>query len=286
MYTAKIENKNGAVYVLTGNEPVYQVIDITGLNPPPAQINTTPIVGLDGALFNSSRLDTRNIVLTIKINGDVEKNRLALYQAFRTKEWCRFYYTNGTLDVYIDGYVETVECGLFTNDEQAQISILCPSPYFRSLEEIIDDISSVTAKFTFPFDINVNQPIPISEFRIADTTNVINSSSAETGMIIEIDVLASIYDIEIRNVITGDRFMLGGNYQAGDKIIIDTNKGQKSVKLVRDGITTNILSKIARGSVFFQLQPGDNFFGFLIDLGDNNQNVYITIKHFNAYRGV
>ena len=115
MYTAKIENVNGEVMLLTNKESKYQVISITGLNPPKAQINTTPIVGLDGAKFNSSKLETRNIVITIRLNGDVEANRQALYNFFVTKKWCRFYYTNGSRNVYIDGYIDSVECDLFSS---------------------------------------------------------------------------------------------------------------------------------------------------------------------------
>lgn len=286
MYTAKIENKDGLVYVLTGDEPIYQVINITGLNPPKAQINTTTIVGLDGAVFNSSKLETRNIVLTIKINGDIEQNRLNLYNLFRTKEWCKFYYSNASRDVYIEGYVESVECGLFTNDEQAQISIICPFPYFKGLYQIVNDISNTLATFVFPFSINVNEPIAFSTFEFSRTANVYNDSSSETGVEIEIDILATCYDIDIRNVVTGQDFLLYYAFQPHDKVLINTNKGQKSVKLVRNGVTTNLFSALQKGSVFFQLASGDNLFGYLIDLGDNNENVYITFRHYNTYRGV
>lgn len=286
MYTASIQNKNGDVYVLTGNEPVYQVIDIQGLNPPKAQINTTTIVGLDGAVFNSSKLETRNIVLTVKINGDVEQNRLNLYRYFRTKEWCKFFYSNESRDVYIEGYVESVECGLFSNNEQAQISIICPYPYFKSLEQIVDDISNTLATFVFPFSINVNEPIAFSTFELTRTTNVYNDSSSETGVEIDIDILASCNDIEIKNIVTGEEFLLYYNFQPNDRVVINTNKGQKSVKLIRNGVTTNLFSALQKGSVFFQLASGDNFFGYLIDLGDNNNNVYITFRHYNTYRGV
>ena len=52
MYEARI-TAGGDTLTLTGNETDYQVIKIDGLNPPQAQINVTPIVGLDGAVFNS-----------------------------------------------------------------------------------------------------------------------------------------------------------------------------------------------------------------------------------------
>ena len=286
MYEAKIENKNGSVYVLTGNEPIYQVINIVGLNPPNAQINTTSIVGLDGAKFNSSKLEMRNIVLTIKINGDIETNRLNLYNYFRTKEWCKFYYTNNSLNVSIEGYVETVECGLFTNNEMAQISILCPDPYFRSLTEIMTDISSTLSMFVFPFSINLNAPIAFSSYEESRITTIYNASESEIGVIIEINVSIAVSTITIKNTITGEEFTLNYSFQQNDRIIINTNKGQKSVTLIRNGVTTNLFSALQKGSTFFQLSSGMNLFGYLADSGESNEFIQIYFYHRNIYRGV
>lgn len=288
MYTAKIENSNGEVLTLTGNEPVYQVIGITGLNPPNAQINTSTIVGLDGAVFNSSKLETRNIVLTIKINGNIEASRLQLYNYFRTKEKCIFYYTNNSLDVSIEGYVESVECDLFTNNELAQISIICPYPYFKSITEVIKDFSHINNLFTFPFTIESGYPVVISEYS-ADDINVYNSSESETGAIIEIDILSAVSKIEIKNTSTGDDFILNYSFQENDTVIINTNKGKKSINLIRSGIITSLFSALQQGSVFFQLIPGSNIFEYLIDDTSGLEilnKVQISFKYYNVYRGV
>jgi hypothetical protein len=202
MYKAKIQNANGDVLTLTQNESDYQVLSIIGLSPAPAVINTSSIVGMDGALYNSSRIDIRNIVLTIKINGDAEANRLRLYNYFRTKSWCRFYYTTESRNVYIDGYVETFECDLFAESEEAQISIICPNPYFVDMSEVSDDISSTVAMFTFPFSINSDEPIPISEHIDQRETTVYNTSESEVGVRFIIQFSGNVNEIDIRNVDT------------------------------------------------------------------------------------
>jgi phage-related protein len=285
MYTAKIENSNGEILTLTGNEPVYQVIDITGLNPPKAQINTSTIVGLDGAVFNSSKLETRNLVLTVKINGDIESNRQQLYNYFRTKSWCKFYFTNNNLDVSIEGYVESVECDLFTNNETAQISIICPYPYFKSLAETLQKLSHTNALFTFPFTINLNNPVVISEYTTGGI-NVFNSSESDTGAMIEIDISNSVSSIEIKNTNTGDDFVLNYAFQSGDKVIINTNKGQKSITLVRSGRVSNLFSALKQGSVFFQLQAGSNMFEYLADGEASSDDIRVLFRYYNVYRGV
>ena len=286
MYTAQIENSTGDILTLTQNESNFQIVSITGLNPPPAQINTTAIAGLDGAVFNSAKLDTRNIVLLIKINGDIENNRQLLYNLFRTKEQCTFYFQNENRNVKIDGYVETCEVDLFSNGEQMQVSIICPQPYFKAVEEITTDISSVVGGFVFPFSINIGEPIAFSSLDSNRLVNILNASESATGVEIEIYCDAAVNTIEIKNTTTGDDLELEYSFQAGDQILINTNKGQKSVKLVRDGETSNLFSALQQGSVFFQLKVGDNEFTYTADNGEDNNHVFITFIYSTAYRGV
>lgn len=300
MFKCKIENVKNDTLTLTQNEGNFQVLSITGLNPPNAQINTSNVAGLDGSKFNSSKLQNRNIVIMLKINGDVETNRLNLYKYFATKEWCKFYYENEHRNVYIDCYVETFECDFFTDKEIAQISLMCPSPYFKDMEEIIDDISKVLGAFEFPFahgskgatnpsvsiDNSTDNAIPFSTIDMSRITNVYNNSESETGVIIEIDVLGAVNLIQIRNTKTGDSFTIEYNFIENDKIIIDTNKGQKSILLVRNAITINLFTAIKKGSTFFQLSIGDNFFGYTGDTGSSDDSINIVFKHYNVYRGV
>ena len=286
MFTLKIENVKNEIITLTQNESDFQVFDIQGLNPPKAQINTSAIAGLDGARFNSSKLETRNIVIYIKINGDVEKNRLLLNTFFSTKEWCKFYYQNGSRDVYTEGYVESNEYTSFSNSVVMQVSILCPNPYFKAMKEIVDDISKVLGAFEFPFAINIGEPIPFSEIDTSRVTNVFNNSESQTGVIIEINILGSVNKLQINNTETGETFKLSYPFVENDKVIIDTNKGEKSITLVREGVRSNIFTAIQKGSTFFQLAIGDNWFSYLADNGQSDDLVHILFKHYTLYRGV
>lgn len=285
MFECKIRNTRGLMK-LTGKEAIYQVISIQGLNPPNAQINTATIVGLDGTVFNSSRLESRNIVLQVKINGDVETNRLNLYSYFVTKEKVTFYFKNDTLDVWIDGYVDTVECDLFSNAEFAQISIICPFPYFQSLTQEITDSSNTTALFEFPFSINADDPIPISEIIPTDSFVVANSSDGETGCEIDIIFNEDVSDVEIRNVTTGDDFVLHYSFEEGDEVVINTVKGQKSIQLIRDGVISNLFSAMQMGSKFIQLQSGSNVIQFTADDVVNSSAVVLLFRLYETYRGV
>ena len=286
MFTCKIENEAGEVLELTGHDKDYQVYEISGLNPPAAQINMSTLVGLDGARFNSSKLNTRQIVIMLALNGDVEANRLRLYHGARTKEKIRFYITTDTRNVYIDGYVESLEVLIFAMKQTAQIGIICPYPYFSALDEILADSSNVLSDFTFPFSIEDDTPVVLSELLDSDGIIVYNMSEAPTGAIINIQFNASASSVRIRNTGTGADFGLSYSFQNGDVVIINTNIGQKSVSLIRNGVITNLFPALIAGSTFLMLEPGINTFNYLVDGAEPTGQVEIQFRYRNVYRGV
>lgn len=285
MYNLSVQTANGEVLQLTGKEAVYQILSVAGLNPPAAQINTTSIVGMDGAAFNSSKLQTRNIVIMCRINGDVEENRLALYRYFRTKDPCRVYYSNDTVDVYIDGYVDSLECDYFTQGETAQISIICPYPYFRSVQQMTVSSNTAIGLFTFPFSINIGHPIPISSYDGAESVNAHNPAESEAGVNIEVHLSAPCTMVEIKNTTTGESMRLRYAFETGDAILINTTKGAKSVALIRNAVRSNLFAALQPGSVFPQLAIGNNAFVTLMD-GYVNSAAYTVYRYSYNYRGV
>lgn len=298
MFVCKIENIKNKILRLTQNESKYQILSIDGLYPPNAQINTSTVAGMDGSKFNSSKLNERAITITIKICGDIEKNRIELYSYFNTKQWCKFYYKNDSRDVYIEGWTEAHNVPQFTNDEIAQITILCPNPYFKAIDEIITDASKVLEKFEFPFTFGdegatnddssdvTDAAIIFSEIDTNKITNVINNSESETGLIINVEFLKGVNKLLIKNTGNGQEMIFNYNFLEDDKLIIDTNKGNKSITLIRNAEEINVFPALKKGSVFFQLEIGDNYFSYLADDGTNDDGIVVTFKHYTIYGGV
>lgn len=116
------------------------ITDIDGLGPIKASINTTNYATLDGAYFNSSRGETRNINITLRpMDPDVEGNRLKAYRFFPVKEKVKIEVITDNRDGVIEGYVESVEPTIFSDEESIDISIICPDPFFyeQFYEEIL-----------------------------------------------------------------------------------------------------------------------------------------------------
>lgn len=282
MYTLIVENERGEQLELTHNEN-YDVLEVIGLNPPTAAINTVEIAGIDGARFNSSRIETRNIVITLNIKPHIETNRLALYKYFRVKRYIKVYYKNEHRNVYAEGYVESFENNPFTQLQQPQISIICPNPFWKSTSDITVDFSNLSALFEFPFSIP-SEGIEFSRINKI-TTTYINAGDVETGGIIKFHAMSNqILNPIFYNRTTGKYFGLNFDMYEGDVITVNTQQGEKSVTLLRNGVTTNLLSQRQNGSSWITFEPGVNEISYGADEGQNGLNV--TVTAVQKYEGV
>lgn len=282
MYTCRIENEYGEQLELTGNLD-YAIYQIDGLGPPNAIINTSPVANFDGSRYNSSKVGERNIVIYLVINRNCETNRIKLYRYARTKRYIKFYFKNGTRDVYAEGYVESIEPAIFEMKQAVQISILCPYPHFKSATYKITNLSNVKSMFVFPFAYEeTGEPFSISE--IGSEKSIVNEGDVENGITINIQATGRTLNPTIYNYSKNEYFKINVELLAGDEIIINTNRSQKKVTLTHDGISSNIVNYVDRGSTWFQLLVGDNLFSYYAD--EYPENLICTINHRNEYEGV
>lgn len=275
MYSLIVENEKGEHLSLTDNIN-FDVLSVTGTNPPTAAINTVNVAGLDGSRFNSSRVEQRNIVITLNIHHPIEANRLTLYNFFRVKRWVKIYYQNSRRNVYIEGYVESFENNPWTQLQQPQISIICPQPFWLSTVDTTVNFSNSNALFEFPFSI----PSEGIEFSTLGhlTTAVVNVGEIETGGIITFYATTDqILNPKFFNRTTQQFFGLDFDMYQGDLITVNTQKGEKSVTLLRAGVTTNILNDRTEGSTWLTFEPGENELSFEADEGAANLEATLTI---------
>lgn len=270
------------------NNENFCIYKISGLCPPSAALNFSTIANTDGKAYNSGRINERNIVLYIKIYPDVETNRNILYQHFPIGKKIRIFYRNDLHNVYIDGYVETFECDFFTNNEIAQISIICNDPYFKTVNRESVTLSVVQSLFEFPFSVPVDDPIVISDINFFAAKNL-NPGLISTGIIAEFESTGDIVrNPWITNTTTNQTIKLIGSdseISVGEKIIVNTNRHNLSVtKVFADGSTKNILNAIDAGFRWIQLVPGNNSFRSGAD--QNAENLVVTVSCEKLLLGV
>lgn len=282
MYSLKVKNNRGELLTLTNN-PNYTVFKIDGLTPPRATVNSSVNTTTDGSSINSVRLESRNIVIYMVIGGDVEANRINLYKYFPVKKTVALYFSNDSRDIYIEGTVEVIECDLFTNKQVAQISIICPKPYFKDVGNLITSFSDVTGSFEFPFSISANG-IEFSMNTANIRQSIINVGDVETGAVIELFANGTVVNPIIYDVMKQTYLKLNFTMLATDKIVINTNVGEKSIELIRNGVKTNALGYMDRSSTWFVLESGDNVFTY--DCESGGDMLQITFTTCVLYSGV
>lgn len=282
MFTLKVKNDKGEVLSLS-DTPNYTVFNITGLNPPQATVNNSVNVTTDGSNINSVRLENRNIVIYIAIENDIEANRINLYRYFPLKKTVTLYFKNDTRDVFIEGTVELIECDLFSNRQVAQVSLICPKPYFKDVDYLITNFGDVSSLFEFPVSIP-SAGIEFSTLTPNQRKSIINAGDVETGVIIELFAIGTVVNPILYNVFTGKRMALNVTMQASDSIIINTNVGEKSITLIRNGVSSNALGYMTPDSDWFVLEHGDNLFTYEATSGTGS--LQITFTSAVLYGGV
>ena len=284
MFMLRIENERGQQLSLNPSDR-YVVTQVEGLTPPSANIATTPMVNLDGARFNTSKMGMRNLVIYLEPNFPIEENRILIYEYVKPKRWVKVYYKNGLRNVYIEGYVEGVTANLFTRKQEIQISILCPNPYWKSIAEVVSDISQVSALLEFPYSSDeVGQPVSeINQYLVAA---VQNTGSVETGAIIEMDAVGGdVSRPKIVNADTGEVMEFKFTMLAGSRMIINTNPGQKSITYVTPGGNSySNIEMLTSESSWFKIPFGTSFFTYSANSGQ--ENLFVKFKVQALYEGV
>lgn len=274
MINVTVVNDKNEKLQLTNSEFV-DVINITGLNPTTSSLIFTDVSGVDGARFNSGRRGKRNIVITLSYKPPIEANRNAIYKYFITNTLVRLYFETDSKSVYIDGYVEANEVELFTNNEQSQISIVCPDPFFKNTDTINVNFSNTISLFEFPFSIAA---AGVEFSKIIKVSNVvINAGDISTGAIFTLRARTSrILNPVVYNNTTNEFFGLNVDLMEGDVITINTHSGKKSVTLKHsNGTSENIIADRQSGSKWLQLVSGDNNISYGCDEGAENLDVNV-----------
>ncbi len=281
---------NGILSPININDAkIYATIEASGMAAMDAVVNTESIPTTDAYVENGSHANIRNIVLSIKPLADIEFNRTKLYDYFQIKHKVSLRYMMDDKDYTISGIVETIDLNPFSSSVVIQVSILCPQPYWEDALKMITDISRITKLFEFPFSIELNNPIEVSRINSDIVRIVENAGNVDTGVIVKILAIGTVVNPEIYSVDERKMMKLNITLRVGDEVYINTNSGNKFIKLKRDGKISNIINKLARSSNssdthWFVLHTGLNRFACLAD--DGSEFMEVTVEHSNKYQGV
>jgi hypothetical protein len=250
--TIELIKKDGGVLTLPIYDPTnFAVIDVQGLDPVRNNIVTSNFSQMDGAQYQASRREMRNIVLKIRIlsipgEANVQELRKQLYEYLLPKSNVKIRFTQDYISTFsIEGQVESFDAPIFVKEPEATISILCFDPdFYKEVTTSFSGVSVISGSTSY--------------------SNLNYTGSVDTGFIFTITANDSTNSFTLEstssdNVLRKMTFTDNtGLLASGDKIIVSTVPGDKYVKRVRSNVETSILWALDRTSDWIRLYPGYN----------------------------
>lgn len=275
------------------------VTNIDGLGPPTADINMTSMAVLDGALFDSARLQDRQISLHLRMmSPGVEESRLKTYQYFPIRRKIRLEFETDNRLLEISGYVSGNTPDIFSQTESTTITVKCPDPYFyaagpNGYRETAMFIRVPLFEFPFANESLTERLIEFSSIERKSIETIKYDGDIESGILVRIRADGPVTNPTIYNVSTQEKITINttkiadvvqGGFLSGDELVISTFRGAKGAYLRRDGQMYNILNCLGRGISWLTLSKGANQFSFTAESGDIN--LAVSIEHRPIYEGV
>lgn len=241
------------------------MVQYTGLQPMNAVIYTTALAGLNGSTFQSSRLNTRNVVLTFTLLSHIEENRRLIFSMFTSGSMLRLFYAGGGREAWIDGVVETVTTNQFLDTphkQVVQVSMLCPDPLLKSMNETEIVLNSLSNNIYYggEYDYGIKAVLTFTG-QVSNPVIRIRPPYQST-----------------------ENIQVTGQFTTADTVIINTIQGQRSVIKVNGGTETDISNDLIYPFSWVKVSQGLN--SVTVGAGVGAANVRCTLYLTEVYGGV
>lgn len=249
LYKVEISTEQGTTLELPLQDQSngYLVKDIQGLDPVKATIVSSSFALMDGEQYQSSRRESRNILLKLGLEANYTtttvrelKARLYSFLMPKTLVKLRFFIEDEpTVEIY--GRVESFEAPSFTKEPEATISLICHQPDFYIPEPAIFEGLSVsdTSEFLIDYDGTVETGI---QFKISPSRDLSSFT-----------IYHRPHDGKIRTLEFSEALI------ADDVLKINTTAGSKGVYRTRAGLDVSVLYGVSPYSNWINLMTGPNY---------------------------
>lgn len=158
---------------------------------------------------------------------------------------------------YAEGYVSKVEIVIFDEEPIVQITIPCRTSYLTSFQQV---------EFS-----NLNKSL----------FGVENTGTEITGFEFGVQFTSPTTSWRVTNVGTGEYMEFVDQFATGDQLLVGTQKRERYIRRVREGVSINRVGSLTAGSDWFTLKTDDNSF----QTSAQNFN-WLYVKYTPKYLGV
>ena len=284
--TLKNENTKD-ILTISKNPKHSYILDYADFGQATCTRNTTKYIGQDGISVSESSFDERDIEISGWIVGENE-NEIA----YKKKKLNTFInpmrkitlnYKSYSIEFYPEKSIEYALNYAENNEVLCKFKIfgLCPYPLFKS-KLIVSNAITTQPMFHFPLIIKQNEGVKFGIKSKSQTFEVENMGDVETGCIFEIHASGEVQNPYLIDLFSFEQFAINYTMAAGDKIIINTQTGQRNVKCIHSDLSEeNFFKYRDLNSTWLQLREGVNTFG--IGAETNVEALEVLCKFTNKY---
>jgi hypothetical protein len=264
------------------NSPI-SIISFDGFGSMEFDVKTSQSSGQDGENYNTSQAKKRNPTITFDIQSDYQRQRDRLHSFFQPRSWGTIYYyeTEGGEGRKARYQVESLQVADYGVSRTGMLSLICPDPKWYALDDQLTQLAVWQGCIRFP--LRITEPFHVTEKVNTLIGNVNNPSAVPMGLTVKFMASGTVTNPSLYDVNRRELMQINTTMHAGDVIIVTTGDGNKRVKLVSGGVTTNINNKMQYPPKWLKAYQGDNLFRYNADEGIDNLSV--SILSTQAYWG-
>lgn len=233
----------------------------------------------DGEDVSGEYVPSRTIDITanVKSRSDNNSERQRAISFFNPKHSFKLYVTRDGVTRWINVKIEKFQCAdeNFSKLQTAKWALLCPDPYFYSVDNYGKNIGAIAGGFHFPYINQIGSAFIVGSYAFAKQVEIENIGDVDTYAVVRIESTGTVANPKIMN--NGKYIRVIDVMEKGDCIEIDLLNNT----IHKNGV--NCIGKVDRSSSFtgMAVHPGDNTFSFSADSGETYMNVtlYYNLKY-------
>lgn len=276
----------GGASITWGVDGAHILVSAAGLDGLTGVITTSRAPGQDGETWLASRLPMRTVTLHCAAIGEGARQGELRAELMRV---CSPRLGPGwlTMTAYgrtrrIAAYVDSAPVSLGDRHVgwvEYQLTLACPDPYWQEMQARTLELTAQAGGFRFPLRL----PTRMAQRNTARRWLARNAGDGYAPVLLEFSGRAT--RPTLSNLTTGESITIGAAIPEGSTLVVDTTFGGKRAYLRgADGSETDAMGYLTLDSVFWGLQPGDNYLGY--DAQDDLGDARVTARWTARYAGL
>lgn len=282
-----VNNVNDSLLELSTTKTDYHILDSVDWGAIEASHQEYKYIGQYGVTIVGHTLGTRDIEIKGWIIADTEKQmterKRQLNKFFNPLHLITLFYSKYSLDFYCQ---KTIQYG---KEERENNEVIChwvidgiaPDPFFKNVVDSNYEAAAVKGMFMFPLTLkNTSYNLVFGQLKQTTIFDVYNSGHIPVGFRLTFYARGgNVTNPKLINIRTQEFIKINKVLEQGEKVVIDTNKGNRTVYGTIGVETSNYFIYKDLDSSWLTLDVGKNEFNYSADNGMDLLDVYIDLNY-------